>query len=126
MATHHRYRTAAPRQWAKLKHAAREHRKEPTPAEKALWQGLRNGALGARFRREHVIDGFIVDFVCLSCRLVIEVDGGIHDDPDQQAYDAQRTAHLVATGFTEIRFRNEEVLGTTKAVLAKIRAHLKA
>lgn len=100
---------------------AKRMRKEPTDAEAALWELLRDKKLGDKFRRQHLIDDFIVDFVCLSKNLVIEVDGGYHNDPTQKEYDEQRTLYLNEKGFQVIRFTNEEVLGNTEAVLTKIK-----
>ena len=100
---------------------AKRMRKEPTDAEAALWELLRDKKLGDKFRRQHLIDDFIVDFVCLSKNLVIEVDGGYHNDPTQKEYDQQRTLYLSEKGFKVIRFTNEEVLGNTEAVLTKIK-----
>ena len=100
---------------------AKRMRKEPTDAEAALWELLRDKKLGDKFRRQHLIDDFIVDFVCLSENLVIEVDGGYHNDPTQKEYDQQRTLYLNEKGFRVIRFTNEEVLGNTEAVLTKIK-----
>ena len=100
---------------------AKRMRKEPTDAEAALWELLRDKKLGDKFRRQHLIDDFIVDFVCLSKNLVIEVDGGYHNDPTQKEYDQQRTLYLNEKGFKVIRFTNEEVVGNTEAVLTKIK-----
>ena len=100
---------------------AKRMRKEPTDAEATLWELLRDKKLGDKFRRQHLIDDFIVDFVCLSKNLVIEVDGGYHNDPTQKEYDQQRTLYLSEKGFKVIRFTNEEVLGNTEAVLTKIK-----
>ena len=103
---------------------AKRMRKEPTDAEAALWELLRDKKLGDKFRRQHLIDDFIVDFVCLSKNLVIEVDGGYHNDLTQKEYDQQRTLYLNEKGFRVIRFTNEEVLGNTEAVLTKIKQEL--
>ena len=100
---------------------AKRMRKEPTDAEATLWELLRDKKLGDKFRRQHLIDDFIVDFVCLCKNLVIEVDGGYHNDPTQKEYDQQRTLYLNEKGFRVIRFTNEEVLGNTEAVLTKIK-----
>ena len=100
---------------------AKRMRKEPTDAEAALWELLRDKKLGDKFRRQHLIDDFIVDFVCLSKNLVVEVDGGYHNDPSQKEYDQQRTLYLNEKGFKVIRFTNEEVLGNIEAVLTKIK-----
>ena len=103
---------------------AKRMRKEPTEAEAALWELLRDKKLGDKFRRQHLIDDFIVDFVCLSKNLVIEVDGGYHNDLTQKEYDEQRTLFLNEKGFRVIRFTNEEVLGNTEAVLKEIKQEL--
>ena len=103
---------------------AKRMRKEPTEAEAALWELLRDKKLGDKFRKQHLIDDFIVDFVCLSKNLVIEVDGGYHNDLTQKEYDEQRTLFLNEKGFRVIRFTNEEVLGNTEAVLKEIKQEL--
>ncbi|MGM0934344.1 MAG: leucine--tRNA ligase [Bacteroidota bacterium] len=97
---------------------AKENRNNPTDAERILWGYLKNKNLGFKFRQQHLIDDFIVDFVCLSKRLVIEVDGGIHDS--QMKEDEKRTQLLNEKGFKVIRFRNEEVIGNIVSVLEKI------
>jgi len=101
---------------------ARENRNNPTDAEKLLWNHLRNKSLGYKFRQQHLIDDFIVDFVCLSKRLVVEVDGNIHDSQVQE--DQERTQLIERKGFKVIRFRNEEVIGDMEAVLEKIEIDL--
>ncbi|MDT0649230.1 leucine--tRNA ligase [Autumnicola edwardsiae] len=101
---------------------ARENRNSPTDAEKILWNHLRNKSLGYKFRQQHLIDDFIVDFVCLSKRLVLEVDGGIHDL--QVKEDENRTKIIESKGFKVLRFRNEEVIGDIDAVLEKIETAL--
>jgi len=65
--------------------------------------------LGLKFRRQHALHGFIVDFYCLSERLVVELEGDVHDASDQQDYDAARAAFLEATGYRVIRVRNCDV-----------------
>src|SRR5690606_35283114 len=96
---------------------AKRMRKEPTEVENRLWQELRNRNLDDKFRRQHLIDDFIVDFVCLSKKLVIEVDGGYHSTAEQKEYDKQRTFILNNKGFKVIRFTNEEVLSNLQNVL---------
>src|SRR5690554_2918358 len=103
---------------------AKRMRKEPTETENILWQELRNNSLGDKFRRQHLIDNFIVDFVCLSKKLVIEVDGGYHSTLEQKEYDEQRTFILNKKGFKVIRFTNEEVLTDLENVLQKIKTKL--
>ncbi|SRR6266545_779673 len=90
-------RRTPPELWAKLKPLVLEQRREPTPEEDRLWQMLRRHNLGgAKFRRQHVIGPFIVDFYCAAARLVVEVDGPIHDS--QQEQDALRQGFLEQTG----------------------------
>jgi len=104
--------------------AARHLRKHMTPAERALWQRLRRNQLdGWHFRRQHPVGGFIVDFFCAKAKLVVEVDGPIHQS--QRAYDAERTQLLESLkDYRVIRFTNDEVLNDIDSVLAKIREAL--
>ncbi|HEX8329058.1 MAG TPA: DUF559 domain-containing protein [Hymenobacter sp.] len=104
---------------------ARGMRHEPTEAENALWQALRGGRVGAKFRRQHPIHRYIVDFVCIGAKLVVEADGGAHLDPEQRDYDAGRSALLAEMGFRVLRFANERVLGELDAVVEEIQAALK-
>lgn len=97
---------------------ARELRQPQTPAERKLWMRLRNGQIGPKFRRQHPIGRFIVDFYCAKSRLVIEIDGDSH--LDQVEYDAERTAWLVEQGYRVIRFTNREVDQQSDAVLEAI------
>jgi very-short-patch-repair endonuclease len=100
--------------------AARQLRCDPTRAEVALWEALRTRRFcGVRFRRQHVIDRFVVDFYSSEHRLAIEVDGDIHDQ--QREHDELRTEYLAARGVRVVRFRNEEVLNDLASVLAAIR-----
>ncbi|HEU5163108.1 MAG TPA: endonuclease domain-containing protein, partial [Thermoanaerobaculia bacterium] len=93
-----------------LKALAKELRRGRTNAESQLWEILRrHGLCGFKVRRQHVLDKYIVDFFCPELRLIIEVDGGIHRDPDQQAYDARRSLDLTMMGFAIRRFTNEQV-----------------
>jgi very-short-patch-repair endonuclease len=77
--------------WKNLKGFAHENRRQPTLAEAQLWQALRTNQLGSRFRRQHAIEDYIVDFVCLPAWLVVEVDGEVHHLPEQAEYDGGRT-----------------------------------
>jgi very-short-patch-repair endonuclease len=101
---------------------ARKHRLNPTPAEDALWQALRNAKLGVRFRRQHVIDRFIVDFVCLRLNLVVEVDGPGHESEDSG--DTVRDARLSGLGYRKLRFSNARVLDQLDHVVAAIRLEI--
>lgn len=98
--------------------AARALRHEMTDAERMLWEALRRNALGCRVRAQHVIRGWIVDFYVPSARLVVEVDGDVHEL--QADEDARRTEALHAEGLRVIRFRNEDVLGALPRVIARI------
>jgi leucyl-tRNA synthetase len=104
--------------WNLLISRAKEMRSNQTPAEFTLWEALRAKASSFKIRRQHIIDRFIVDFVCLSKKLVIEVDGDIHDYQKQE--DEARTEVLNSKGFKVIRFRNEEVLNDINSVTNKI------
>ena len=107
----------------KLRPIARQMRREPTPAEALLWTHLRNRQLcGYHFHRQHQIDRFIVDFVCLQSKLVIEVDGAIHQQ--QVEADLEREQILKSLGYRSIRFTNDQVLDETDQVLEKILASL--
>jgi very-short-patch-repair endonuclease len=101
--------------------AARELRARETWAEDALWEALRARRLDdLKFRRQHPIGPFVVDFCCADCRLVIELDGGVH--ADQQTHDAEREALLAASGYRVLRFPNSAVRDRLPEVLATIRA----
>jgi len=113
--------TSSRRQWAKPKDAAREMRHDPTPAEEMLWGRLRNrGVKGAKFRRQHVISGFVVDFVCIEQLLIVEVDGAVHDGEDQRLYDMERQALLEGLGCRVLRFTNDEVIHRLDSVTSGI------
>ncbi len=100
---------------------ARELRRSMTPAEERLWAALRGRRLGGlKFRAQHAVGTCIFDFYCPALRLVVEVDGDVHDQPDQATKDEVRTEHLVACGYQVIRFHNEEVLTDLPSVLRRI------
>ncbi len=89
---------------------ARRLRREATVAERLAWRILRKNAVrGHYFRRQQVIEGFVVDFFSAGLRLVIELDGAVHDDPDQAAYDRARDELLRTRGLRVVRLRNDEV-----------------
>ncbi|MBR1716803.1 MAG: peptidoglycan bridge formation glycyltransferase FemA/FemB family protein [Paludibacteraceae bacterium] len=113
--------TADSTQYNLLKANAQANRKNPTEAESALWDMLKGNNIGLHFRRQHIILDYIVDFICLEKGLVIELDGGYHNNPEQSEYDKQRTAHLQQLGYTELRFTNEELLGEPESVIARIK-----
>ena len=103
---------------APLKKFSRRMRKEPTDAEKKLWQQLRMKQLGGlKFRRQVPVDHFIADFVCFEKRIIVELDGGQHCENQQ---DTERTEILKSKGFHVLRFWNNEVLYNIGGVLAEI------
>jgi very-short-patch-repair endonuclease len=116
---------ARSRAYPYLKHAAGAMRKHPTPAEARLWSCLKGGLLGSRFLRQHVIGMYIVDFCCPDRRLVIEVDGSIHNTPEQSARDAVRQRYLIDLGFAVLRFSNSQVFTNLRSVKSAIRSALK-
>jgi len=94
-------------------------RTHQTKAEALLWQYLRSRRLqGWKFRRQHILQGYIVDFVCLEKKCIIELDGGQH--ADQTDYDAHRTKVLEKDGFKVIRFWNNEVLSNLEGMLGML------
>lgn len=96
-------------------------RKNMTKAEEILWERLnKKQILGLRFRRQHPINIFIVDFYCHNARLVIELDGEIHDLPENKIYDSRREEELRELGLEIIRFKNEEIYDNLESVLDKI------
>ena len=117
--------TTDPNTWKLLKDFARENRKENTIAEDKLWQSLRNNQLGSKVRRQHVIEDFIIDFAFLNEKLLIEVDGGYHNEEQQKIYDDMRTHLMGELGYEVLRFSNEEVEQNIEAVLTKISIVLK-
>ncbi|MBN1377833.1 MAG: DUF559 domain-containing protein [Gammaproteobacteria bacterium] len=102
---------------------AKALRSQSTDARRLLWHYLRARRLdGFKFRRQLVIEPYIVDFVCLDARLIIEADGGQHGD--QRKYDNQKTAYLETRGYRVLRFWNHEILTDTQDVLEKIHREL--
>lgn len=119
------YQQADPILYPLLKNFVAEHRKHPTKAEDFLWQQLRGNKLdGFAFRRQHIIGCYIADFVCLAKSLVIEIDGLLHQLPENKANDEARTSWLNTKGFTVIRFTNDEVLFQTETTFEKIKTAL--
>ena len=105
-----------PELWQKLKPLAQQMRKEPTGAEAKLWQRIRKEQIrGVKFRRQYVIDRFIVDFCSLEVRLILELDGPIHQYTQDE--DRIRQSFLESLGFEVLRFPNMEVFNNLQAVL---------
>ncbi len=115
-----KYKVSSPMQYELAKNMRKGH----TEAEAALWEVLRNNTTGEKFRRQHPIDTYIVDFVCLQKRLIVEVDGNYHENVEQKMYDENRTSILNEIGFEVIRFSNEEVLQNPLEIKKKIEKYL--
>jgi very-short-patch-repair endonuclease len=100
---------------------ARHLRQRMTPAERVLWAALRGRQLdGSKFRRQHTLGMFILDFCCVEHRIVIELDGSGHDDPAQAHWDGTRSELLEDYGYRVLRFRNHEVMTELDRVLKEI------
>ena len=103
---------------AQLLEFAKVMRSNATDAENLMWQLLRNKYfMNLKFRRQHVIAPYIVDFFCHEIGLIVELDGGQHGTDDAIEYDAERTKFLEALGFKVVRYWNHDVLGNTEVVL---------
>ena len=118
------FETSAPDRYELLKDFAKENRKEMTESERVLWKALRKLDCGYHFRRQHPIGDYIADFISLSKKLVIEVDGGYHNEPIQQQSDQMRTEYLESKGYTVIRFKNEEISNNLQEVIMRIKEQL--
>jgi len=111
---------ADPGYYQLLHQFAIDNKKHQTEAESFLWEHIRGKKLGKKFNRQYIIDQYIVDFVCLDVKLVIEVDGGYHSEDLQQEYDALRTERLEALGFIVIRFDNDRIIAEIDKVIKDI------
>lgn len=104
--------------------ASRAMRHQPTPAEEVIWQLLRNRQIaGLKFRRQHAIDRFVVDFYCADAHLVIEIDGASHRPPNA---DAERQAILESLGLRVLRFTDTDALNAPADVIRRIEQALRA
>ena len=103
-----------------IRQFARELRQPQTPAEATLWSHLRNRNLKYKFRRQHAIKFFIIEFYCAKAKLLIEIDGASHLEKEQQEYDQARTEYLEALGYKVIRFTNNDVRYNIHAVITEI------
>lgn len=101
---------------------ARKMRKEPTPEEAILWEVVRNNKLGVKFRNQHPLGRYIADFYCHQKKLVIEIDGKIHDLKDVIEYDKIRQQGIESIGLRVMRIRNEEIRENLPGVIEKIMA----
>ncbi len=116
------YNTADPLSYIYIKDFRNDLKKNPTKAEAIIWEYLKTKKTGYKIRRLHIIGGFITDFVCLSKKLIIEIDGEIH--LNQKEYDENRTRILNELGYDLIRFSNNEVFENTNKVAQKIKTVL--
>jgi very-short-patch-repair endonuclease len=108
-----------------LVETARELRQKQTPAEEIFWELVRNKKFnGLKFRRQHQIGNYVVDFYCHSEKIVIEFDGEVHNTEEQQAHDKKRDAYLTSIGNIVLRFENKELLNDPRKVLTKIANNL--
>ena len=123
---HYNYTTADPITYGLIKDFVKDHRSKPTEGERVLWEILRGKKMaGFKFRRQHIISNFIADFICLSEKLIIEVDGLHHQLPENKASDEIRTKTLLDFGFEVIRFTNQQILNETDSVIIEIIQRLK-
>lgn len=118
------YNVANPMTYLLLKENAKRMKQYPTEAECVMWELIRRKQLGVVFKRQYIIDEYIVDFVCLERRLVIEIDGGYHSTGEQQESDANRDSRLAALGYRVLRFSNGEVMMQPDNVVTKIKQAL--
>lgn len=110
----------------RILHHFRTLRKNAKDAESLLWNLLRNRKLGGfKFRRQHPIKSYILDFYCIERNVAIELDGGQHNCPEELIYDLKRTEYLNATGISVIRFWNHEILKYPEGILEIIWEALK-
>ena len=101
-------------------------RHEPTDAERVLWQQLRHLSIeGTHFRRQATIGPYFADFACHRTRLIIEVDGGQHNETQGDVRDAKRTVDLESRGYRVLRFWNNDVLGNVEGVMETIAAAMR-
>ena len=121
------WKTANPLMYGRLKDYAKSMRNRQTKSEAMLWNALSGKNLdGFKFRRQHIIGAYITDFICLKQNLIVEVDGLIHQLPENKISDVERAAWLESEGYKVVRFTNNEVLGDLESVLEKIHKQLVA
>ncbi len=102
----------------------RDLRNNSTYTEELLWEEIRGSKLGFKLKRQHSIGKYIIDFFCSSKRLIVEIDGGIHELKDNQEYDLVRDKFFTDLGYTVLRIKSNEVEDNMKEVLQKIRGKL--
>ena len=99
----------------------RKLRKDETYVEKIMWMHFRNRQiLGYKFRRQYSVDHFVIDFYCPELKLAVEINGDVHEIPEQKEYDTTRQKYLEAFGIKFVRIKNEEFLGNPNKAFSKI------
>ncbi|KKQ77534.1 MAG: hypothetical protein A3A96_02435 [Candidatus Zambryskibacteria bacterium RIFCSPLOWO2_01_FULL_39_39] len=106
-----------------LKERRRELRQNSTKTEEILWWYLRDKKLGVKFKRQHSIGGYILDFYCPEKKLIIELDGEIHNTKEAKEYDAVRDKYFKELGYKVLRFKNRELENDTEKVLDRIKSY---
>jgi len=104
----------------KYKNRRASLRRGQTTPEELFWQKVRQKQSGVKFRRQHGIGDYIVDFYCAECTLIIEIDGDSHFTQDAREYDKERDAFLESRGFRVVRFTNRQIMEELESVLAKV------
>ena len=108
----------------KLIDRRRELRRKSTSQEDLLWRYLRNRGLGVKFKRQHSISGYVLDFYCAEKKLIVELDGKIHNKKEAREYDAVRDKFFKELGYTILRFWNSEVENNIERVLYRIKSYV--
>ncbi len=108
----------------KLLDRRKELRKNQTPQEEKLWWYLKDKRLGVKFRRQHSVSGYILDFYCKKKKLIIELDGGVHGTKEAKEYDEVRDKFFKELEYKVLRFKNSEIEKDIKKVIAKIKSYL--
>ena len=108
----------------KTKAYRKQLRNHLTPPEARLWIYIKGSQSGYKFRRQHAIKNFILDFYCPEKKLAVEVDGATHDNPKNYDYDLKRTNFLNSKGIKILRFLNKEIMNNLEGALAEIKKHL--
>ncbi|VBB48222.1 putative Homocysteine S-methyltransferase [uncultured Paludibacter sp.] len=116
--------TTDAKSWHLLINVAKEMRFNSTEAEEKMWESLRNGKTGYKIRRQHIINGYIVDFYCVEKKAIIEIDGGIHLTSKQKEHDKLRTDILISNGYNIARYTNDEVIKNTFGVAQNVKKFL--
>jgi very-short-patch-repair endonuclease len=104
-----------------LKLRRQDLRKASTPEEHIIWAHVRSKKMGCKFYRQHSIGPYVVDFYCPKAKLIVELDGNHHADPEIKKYDSERTVFLESLGFKVVRFWNNEVTNDMRSVIDSIR-----